>query len=138
MPDRRGPIGRRLPRIGQLAENQAPSRNPRPPNRGIGMRAASEAIKPVKELSRKEIVFALARVPGTGRVVFGGSDARVYLVDFSAEKPEARELGAHESYVTGLAVSGRQAVSGSYDGRLIWWDTDSGSRLRAVDAHARW
>lgn len=104
------------------------------------MRAKSETIKPVKELSRKEIVFALARVPGTGsrRVLFGGSDARVYDVDLGSEKPEPRELGAHESYVTGLAVAGRHAISGAYDGRLLWWDLDGGARVRAVDAHARW
>jgi WD40 repeat protein len=29
-------------------------------------------------------------------------------------------------------------VSGGYDGRLIWWDADQGSQIRAVDAHTKW
>jgi WD40 repeat protein len=29
-------------------------------------------------------------------------------------------------------------VSGSYDGRLIWWDIDKRVQVRAVEAHAKW
>lgn len=102
------------------------------------MPANVEAPKVVKELSPKAIVFGMARVPGSRRVLFGGSDFQVYDVDFAAEKPEARALGGHESYVTGLAVAGREVISGGYDGKLIWWDLDSGAKVRAVDAHAKW
>jgi WD40 repeat protein len=100
----------------------------------------TEAPKQVKELSRKEIVFGLARVPGGARLIFGGSDFQVYDVDFAAEKPEAKALGGHESYVTGVAVvsNGKKAVSGGYDGKLIWWDLESGSKVRAVEAHSKW
>ena len=98
----------------------------------------SKPLKLVKDLSRKEIVFALARVPGTRRLFFGGSDFQVYEVDFAAEKPEPRALGGHESYVTGLATAGRWAVSGGYDGRLIWWGLEARDKVRAVDAHAKW
>ena len=98
----------------------------------------AEAPKPVKELSRKEIVFGMARVPGSRRILFGGSDFQVHDVDLAAEKPEAKSLGAHESYVTGVAVAGKKAVSGGYDGKLIWWDLDSGSKIRSVDAHSKW
>jgi WD40 repeat protein len=59
----------------------------------------------------------------------------------AAEKPEPQALGdqAHDSYVTGLAVAGnRWAVSGGYDGRLIWWDPEGGERVRAIPAHAKW
>jgi WD40 repeat protein len=97
-----------------------------------------EAPKPVKELSRKEIVFGLARVPGTRRLIFGGSDFQVYDVDFAQEKPEPKALGGHESYVTGVAVAGKWAVSGGYDGKLIWWDLEGGSKVRAVEAHSKW
>src|SRR4051812_420500 len=102
------------------------------------MRAKSDAIKPIKELSRKGIVFAMARVPDSRRILFGGSDFRVYDVDLAAEKPEPLDLGGHESYVTGIAIAGRRAVSGSYDGRLIWWDIDGGVQTRTIDAHAKW
>jgi WD40 repeat protein len=104
-------------------------------------------LKLVKELKREEIVFALARVPGTQRLVFGGSDFRVHDVDMAAEKPEPHPLGdhdhgqghGHESYVTSLATAGnRWAVSGGYDGRLIWWDLEGGERIRALEAHAKW
>src|SRR3954470_21002698 len=96
---------------------------------------SSPTLKLVKELKREEIVFALARAPGAQRLVFGGSDFRVYDVDLAQDKPAPRVLGdhGHESYVTGLAAAGagRWAVSGGYDGRLIWWDVESGARVRA-------
>jgi WD40 repeat protein len=101
------------------------------------------SLKLVKELKRDEIVFALARVPGTERLVFGGSDFRVHDVDMSAEKPEPQALGdhGHDSYVTSLAAAGsRWAVSGGYDGRLIWWDLEAeqgARRVRALEAHTR-
>ena len=98
-------------------------------------------LKLVKELKRDEIVFALARVPGTRRLIFGGSDFRVHDVDMAAEKPEPHALGdhGHDSYVTSLAVAGsRWAVSGGYDGKLIWWDLEGGERVRAIEAHAKW
>jgi WD40 repeat protein len=103
--------------------------------------APSPALKLVKELKRDEIVFALGRVPGSGRLIFGGSDFRVYDVDLAAEKPEPHALGdhGHDSFVTSLAVAGsRHCVSGGYDGKLIWWDVESGARIRTIDAHARW
>ncbi len=98
----------------------------------------AETLKLVKELPRKEMIFALAHVPGGQRVVFGGSDFGVYDVDLAGEKPEPRKLGGHESYVSGMAVAGRKAVSGGYDGRLIWWDLEAGGPIRKVEAHAKW
>ena len=70
-------------------------------------------------------------MPGTRRLIFGGSDFRVHDVDMAAEKPEPHALGdhGHDSYVTSLAVAGnRWAVSGGYDGKLIWWDLEGGER----------
>jgi WD40 repeat protein len=97
-----------------------------------------EKIKVVKQLARPEIVFAAARKPGTGLIFLGGSDFKVHAVDLEKDKPEAKELGGHDSYVTGLALAGPCLVSGGYDGRLIWWDVESGSRVRSVDAHRKW
>lgn len=95
-------------------------------------------VKVVKPLSRPEIVFAAARKPGTGLIYFGGSDFKVHAIDWDQDKPRVKDLGGHESYVTGLALTGSSLVSGGYDGRLIWWDVDSGSRIRVVDAHRKW
>src|SRR4051794_26746522 len=104
--------------------------------------APATTLKLAKELPRKEIVFALAHLPDTRRLVFGGSDFRIYDVDLSREKPEPRALEGqgHESYVTGLvaADAGRWGISGGYDGRLIWWDLEEGKQVRAVEAHAKW
>jgi WD40 repeat protein len=97
-----------------------------------------EKVKAVKQLARPEIVFAAARRPGTGFVFFGGSDFQVHAIDLDRDKPEAKDLGGHDSYVTGLALAGPYLVSGGYDGRLIWWDVASGSKVRAVDAHGKW
>ena len=104
------------------------------------MPARTDAPKMVKELSLKEMVFGLARVPGARRLIFGGSDFSVYDVDFAQEKPEPKALGKHESYVTGVAVvsGGKKAVSGGYDGELIWWDLEAGPKIRTVDAHAKY
>jgi WD40 repeat protein len=97
-----------------------------------------EKLKAVKTLSRPDIVFALARKPGTGQIFCGGSDFSVYAIDLDQPKPEAKELGRHESYVTGLALSGSTLVSGGYDGKLIWWNVDSHSTVREVPAHSKW
>ena len=102
------------------------------------MAESPEMPRLVKEIARKEMVFALASVPGGRHLVFGGSDFTVYQVDAGADKPGPRALGVHESYVTGIAVAGRAAISGGYDGQLIWWDLDGARRIRAVAAHARW
>lgn len=99
---------------------------------------SAEKVKVVRQLPRPEIVFASARKPGTGMVYFGGSDFKVHAADLDRDKPEVRELGGHESYVTGLALAGPSLVSGGYDGKLIWWDVESGSRVRAIDAHRKY
>jgi WD40 repeat protein len=99
---------------------------------------SADKVKVVKQLTRPEIVFAAARKPGSGLVFFGGSDFTVHSADLGQDKPQVKDLGAHESYVTGLAMPGPYLVSGGYDGRLIWWDVESGSRIRSVDAHRKW
>lgn len=95
-------------------------------------------LKVAKQIDHAGIFFGLARVPGTSRVFVGSSDARLYDVDFAAEKPEWKELAGHESYISGVTLAGSSVVSGAYDGKLIWWDRDAGSIDRVVDAHGKW
>jgi WD40 repeat protein len=95
-------------------------------------------MKIVKDISSRGIAFTLARVPGSERLLFGSSDFKVYDLDLTPSKPEPKPLGQHSSYVTGLALAGKRAVSGGYDGRLLWWDLESRKQLRAVEAHKRW
>jgi hypothetical protein len=95
-------------------------------------------MKALKNISTPGIVFALVRFPGSKRLLLGGSDFKVYDLDLSPAKPEPKPLGGHNSYVTGLALAGKIAVSGGYDGRLIWWDTEARTQVRAIDAHTKW
>ncbi|MBS0266363.1 MAG: hypothetical protein JSS02_30815, partial [Planctomycetes bacterium] len=102
------------------------------------MTASPSQLKVTKQLDRSGIFFGLARVPGTGRVFVGCSDAKVYQVDLAAEKTEWKELVGHESYVTGVALAGSYLVTGAYDGKLIWWNSETCQAVRKVDGHTKW
>jgi WD40 repeat protein len=95
-------------------------------------------MKVLKDISTPGIAFALARVPGGNRLLFGSSDFKVYELDLAQSKPTPKALGEHQSYVTGLVLAGKTAVSGSYDGRLIWWDIEARKQIRTVEAHTKW
>src|SRR5262249_32475729 len=97
-----------------------------------------DKLKLVKDLSRPAIPLSTARLPASSRCFLGSSDFKVYDIDLEPAKPEAKELGAHGSYVTGVALAGKQLVSGSYDGRLLWWDVEERKQVRALDAHQKW
>jgi WD40 repeat protein len=97
-----------------------------------------EKLKLAKDFGLKAIAFAVARVPGSMRVFLGCSDFKVYEADLAAAKFEPKELYGHESYVTGVALAGKTLVSGGYDGRLTWYDTDAKKVLRSETAHAKW
>ncbi len=103
------------------------------------MSAQPTALKKVKDISRKDILFSLARVPKTDRFYAGSSDFKVYELDFAQAKPEVGEFVGHGSYVTGVALAGDVLVSGGYDQKLIWWDREKRTPLRVVEnAHAKW
>src|ERR1700722_5497028 len=84
------------------------------------------------------IAMAVVREPGSGRLFLGGSTFKVYVADPNAAKFELKQIGGHESYVTGVALAGKAVVSGGYDGKLIWWNTEKKEKIRAVDAHSKW
>ncbi len=100
--------------------------------------ANPEKLKVVTTLSRRDVYFSLARVPRSSRVFLGCSDFKVYEADLAQPKPDFKEIGAHNSYVTGVALHGTTLLSCSYDGRVIWWDTEKKAQIRAVDAHQKW
>ena len=83
---------------------------------------APTKFKSTKDISRKDILFCVARVPGTRQVFVGSSDGNVHHLDLAADKPESVAMEGHRGYVTGVALAGKQLVSGAYDGQLIWWD----------------
>jgi WD40 repeat protein len=100
--------------------------------------ANPEKLKLVKQHNLKFIAMAVARQPKSPRVFLGGSDFKVYASDPSADKLDLKQIGQHETYVTGLAVAGGAVVSGGYDGRLHWWDAEKPARVRSVEAHTKW
>jgi WD40 repeat protein len=96
-------------------------------------------LKMLKEHSRKEIFFCMARAPSSSRIFIGASDGNVYAVDPLAENAEFQPLAGHSSFVTGVAIAGDLLVSGSYDCQLLWRKLDGGEIVRSVEnAHGRW
>lgn len=97
-----------------------------------------ETLKLVKDWSRPVINFGIVHVPGTDRYYIGDSEFKVSELSLPADKLEVKDLYAHTSYVTTLALAGKFLVSGGYDGQLIWWDTEAKKQLRSVEAHSKW
>ena len=98
-----------------------------------------DKLKLDKDHGRQVITFGIARVPKSGRVFMGTSDFGVSEADLSAAKFEAKELYKHESYVTTVTLAGSVLVSGGYDGKLVWWDTEKNAKVRTTEnAHAKW
>jgi WD40 repeat protein len=97
-----------------------------------------DTLKQVKDFSRPATIFAIAMAPKGDKAYLASQDFKVYEADFTAAKFEPKELYSHGSYVTGVALAGKTLVSGSYDGKLIWWDTEAGKIVRTVEAHSKW
>jgi WD40 repeat protein len=97
-------------------------------------------LKRLAEWKCEDIVFCLAASGDATKLWLGSSDSRVYEFDISSEKPERRKFDGegHSSYVTGMARTGNNLVTCSYDKRLIWWDIESRQLLRAIEAHDKW
>jgi WD40 repeat protein len=97
------------------------------------------SVRTVREIGRRDILFSVARVPSSERLHVGSSDGKVFELDASRPNGPARELANHGRYVTSVRLAGRTAVSGGYDGRLLWWDLEAGRLARTTDdAHDRW
>jgi WD40 repeat protein len=84
-------------------------------------------------------LLSVARVPRSSRLFVGSSDSKIYDVDASQNNAEMRELAGHGSYVTCVRLAGQILISGSYDGKLIWWDVEQRRPIRTIDdAHTRY
>src|SRR5262245_44135752 len=84
--------------------------------------------------------YALAVDGEAGRIYAGSDDYGIHVIDLAAEKKEpVARWARHENYVSALACPDEGLlVSGSYDRRLIWWDTERGEPIRTVEAHGGW
>lgn len=100
----------------------------------------SRKIERTGDWSSQDILFSIECLPETEQLFIGSSDFKIYAYDVSAEKPDRVPFSGegHSSYVTGMALIGKQLVTGSYDGNLIWWDIEKLSHIRQVPAHERW
>lgn len=101
---------------------------------------AKPKIERQKNQSTQAIHFAVASGMTADECFVGSSDFQVARWDWSVEKPELEPLTGegHTSYVTGLVRSGSTLVSGSYDGKLCWWDAEKRAHVRTVDGHEKW
>ncbi len=94
-------------------------------------------LRSVREIARRDILFAMARVPASDTLLVASSDGKVHELNAGENNPTSRTLADHGRYVTSVRLVGNVSVSGGYDGRLIWWDRDQESALRAIAAHGR-
>jgi WD40 repeat protein len=94
-------------------------------------------LRVAREISRRDILLSLARVPNSERLFVGSSDGKVYEIDASRTNAEAIQHADHGRYVTCVRLVGDTVISGSYDGRLIWWDAAARREIRALEAHTR-
>src|SRR5262245_53312523 len=95
-------------------------------------------LRVARQINRPDILFSVARVPNSDRLVVASSAARVFELDAAQANPTAQELASHGRYVTCVRLAGDCAVSGGYDGRLIWWDLTERQVVRTIAAHSRW
>ena len=91
-----------------------------------------------KNLSRQDILFAVARIPNSSKAYVAGSDLKIHEIDFANSKPDLRSFPAHSSYITALVLKDDTLVSGGYDGKLSWWKASTGEKIKTLDAHKRW
>jgi len=94
-------------------------------------------LRTVREITRRDILFSVARIPNTSRLLVASSENKVLELDASQANPTAREYADHGRYATCVRLSGNTIISGGYDNRLIWWDLQNNRSIRTVDAHTR-
>src|SRR5207247_9502180 len=83
-------------------------------------------LRVVREISRPDMLFSVARLPDSDRLLVAGSAGKVFALATAQGAPAAEELAGHGRYVTSVRVAGDMAVSGGYGGRLIWWELNDG------------
>jgi len=94
-------------------------------------------LKTIREIVRPDMLFAVARLPSSARLLVGSSQGKVLELDVSQPTVEPKELAQHGRYVTALGLAGALVVSGGYDGRLIWWDLLQAKVIRTRDGHSK-
>ena len=96
-----------------------------------------------EQVDRSDVLFSVARCAESGKLFVGSSDGKVHLLQIEEantdwESSAPQEFSGHQGYVMEVLLVGDQVISGAYDGRMIWWDVESGQQVRAIDAHEKW
>ena len=94
-------------------------------------------VRVAREIARRDILMAVARVPNSTRLLVGSSEGKVFELDASTTNAPVIEHANHGRYVTSIALAGQAVISGSYDGKLIWWDLAHRREIRNVEGHSR-
>jgi WD40 repeat protein len=95
-------------------------------------------LRPLHEITRKDILFSVARLPNSDTLLVASSERKVFEIDASKPSGDSRDRAPHARYVTAVRLAGRIAISGDYDGKLTWWDLDRDREIRTISAHGRW
>lgn len=92
----------------------------------------------LKEHSIPTAVLGLDLFPDDKCALIACVDGGVYELDL--ESGATNPLAKHDSYASSVSLhaDGKIAVSGGYDGRLIWHDLASRNAARALPAHKFW
>lgn len=109
--------------------NAQPKKGPAPPA------APVVEVKLVREVGVGCDLLAVVAVPGAAKAYAGGSDGKLYLIDFDDAKSMPVTWAAHTGYVSGLARAGKYIVSGGSDHHLIWWDAETREKVRGQETH---
>jgi WD40 repeat protein len=92
-------------------------------------------VKATKDVKIGTDLLCVASVPGTAKVYAGGSNGKIFAIDFDGVKGEPEAWNGHVSYVSGLALAGKFLVSGGSDHKLIWWNASTKEKIREIVAH---
>lgn len=98
-----------------------------------------DRIRISKTVTHPGDFLSVVREPNSDRIWVGHADAKIYAIDFTAERPAATPVfEGHTSYVSSLGLVGEMLVSAGWDHKLMWWDLPNRRLVRSVDAHDRW
>src|SRR5262245_5934568 len=92
-------------------------------------------LRIAREVQRRDILLSVTRAPNSERLFVSGSENKVY--DLAQQTVQQVEHADHGRYATCVRLVGNTAISGSYDGRLIWWDVQNRRAIRTIDGHTR-
>lgn len=95
-------------------------------------------LKPDQEHGREDILFCLAHSASDDVWYAGSSDAGIHRLDASGAPTDQTSLSAHQSYVTGVAMTQGKLWSVGYDRLLNEWDLASGRVRSTRVAHGKW